>query len=51
MNQDHATETWMKLMLVSIWYSQVFEKITGMTLDEWDERNYQRIMNADGRSA
>jgi hypothetical protein len=38
-------ETWLALLIVTRAAQRCFTEITGMTLDEWDEQNYQRVMS------
>jgi len=37
-------EMWLALLVISRAAERRFIELTGMTLAEWDERNYQRIM-------
>lgn len=46
MNTDLRFEMWLALMMVSYAASRRFTELTGMTLDEWDEQNYARIMSS-----
>jgi hypothetical protein len=39
-------EMWLALLMVSVAAERRFIELTGMTLAEWDERNYARIMSA-----
>jgi hypothetical protein len=46
---DLAAALW--LMIIGQALAARFRVVTGMTLDEWDELNYQRIMSSDDRPA
>ena len=37
-------EMWLALTIISRQLEKRFIELTGMTLAEWDERNYMRIM-------
>ena len=39
-------EAWFALLVASWFARKHFEQLTGMTLDEWDELNYQRVLAA-----
>ena len=41
---DQNPAMWLALLIVQRALAERFRELTGMTLDEWDERNYQRIM-------
>jgi hypothetical protein len=38
-------EMWLAVIVASFVAKRHFEELTGMTLDEWDELNYQRVMS------
>jgi hypothetical protein len=38
-------EVWLAFLVVARMAERRFIELTGMTLAEWDERNYQRIMS------
>jgi hypothetical protein len=37
---------WLALLIISRAAERYFIELTGMTLAEWDERNYQRVMSS-----
>ena len=47
MDPKHPLDMWLAILIVQRALSERFRQVTGMTLDEWDEMNYQRIMASD----
>jgi hypothetical protein len=40
--------SWLLLTIINAHTQKAFKQLTGMTLDQWDELHYERVMCSDG---